>query len=36
MSSNGGLNFVKRWVAAGLGSGLSAFNGVGVALTKKM
>ena len=33
---DGGLNFVKRWVAAVKDNSLFAFNGVGVALTKNV
>jgi len=33
MDLDGGLNFVKRWVAAVLGYRFSAFDGAGAALT---
>jgi len=33
---DGGLSFVKRWVAAVLDEWLSAFDGVGATLTKEM
>ena len=33
MGFDGGLNFVKHWVAAVLDNWLSAFDGVGAALT---
>jgi len=33
MSFDDGLNFVKRWVAAVLDNGYSAFHGTGAALT---
>jgi len=36
MGFDGGLSFVKRWVAAVLGYRISAFHGAGAALTKKM
>jgi len=36
MNFDGGLNFVKRWVDGEKVYRLSAFDGVGAALTKKM
>jgi len=36
MDFDGGLNFVKRWVAAEEGNRLSAFGDVGAAFIEKM
>jgi len=36
MGFDGGLNNVKRWMAAVFGQGFSSGNGVGAALTKEM